>query len=365
MTYSDTQVDLVINKLTREQYEALKASGQISQNELYLLTDSDEVHGDARLLPEYLHAIDFDSSYPDDAAWYYSQMTGIGGCSARRVSGTVERNYDWNFDDSAEFIVKMSKGPSRFASVGVASVGQHLKESDVNSGKWSRWFKCLPGATLDGINEYGVVAEINVVPANGAEWETQTSTRDLNAVGAVRYVLDNAQTAAQGAAYIAAHVYIPEAMKRMGYSAHYMIADASETWIVEDGVAYSTEVEGIPNVMTNFRVLSADEFGTGYERYQLLSLSASDITDAWFTKAYEKEQAWPWPTEFAGSEDGEGKIPHTATERLQAWADAHVIPELPVERNKQFWQTVHTSKYDIANKTLTIAVQEKDDWYSF
>lgn len=39
MTYTDEKVDLIINKLTRAQYESLRESGEIDDNQLYMITD--------------------------------------------------------------------------------------------------------------------------------------------------------------------------------------------------------------------------------------------------------------------------------------------------------------------------------------
>ena len=96
------------------------------------------VKSDASPLPPYLHELSFDDTYPDDAAWYYERAGGVGHCSVRRVGNLLERNYDWTFDDSAEFVVRVSGNAGRVASIGVASVGTNLSEGVVTSGAWSR-----------------------------------------------------------------------------------------------------------------------------------------------------------------------------------------------------------------------------------
>ena len=319
--------------------------------------------GAARPLPKYLHHLTMDDTYPADAAWYYEQADSAvaGGCSARRRGALVERNYDWAYDESAVFVLSVGPGEGRFASVGVASAGTHLTEEFVTSGKWSRYYKVLPGRTLDGINENGVVCEINVVPTNGSPWETRTDGRDLNAIGAVRWVLDHATDAGMAAQELAKRVYIPEAMKRMGYSAHFTVCDADETWIVEDGDAVKCP-GGVPPVVTNFRVMNpAEPYGTGYERYSMLTNAAVSITSAWFRAAYRRP--FSRPTEFAAP----GVGTHDETDKLLAWAEANVPKGAPesLTRNGRSWQTVHTSVYDIGAKTLKVAVQETDDWYVF
>ena len=314
-----------------------------------------------RSLPRYLGAFAFGDTYAEDAAWYYGQLDSFGGaCSARRIGSTLERNYDWFYDESATFVVSVSASDTRFASIGVASVGTRITGDDLKARTWSRYWRCLPGATLDGVNACGVAAEINVVVTNGSPWETQGG-RDINAVGAVRWVLDHASSARQAAFELASRVYIPEAMKQRGYSAHFAVCDASESWVVEDGIA-ERRPSGVPAVMTNFRVLDpAEPYGTGYERYATLTNEANSITSAWFRTAYRRP--FTRPTEFAAP--GVGTWRDTAV--LLSWAEANVPQGAPetLERGGGSWQTVHCSVYDMERKTLRIAVQETDDWYEF
>ena len=318
-----------------------------STNEVAFVGD---VKGAARPLPPYLHEISFDSSYPEDAEWYYAHADDIaGGCSVRRVGNIIERNYDWPLDYAAEFVIRISPGVNRYGSVGVATVGANLTEEIVTSGKWSRYYKCLPGRTLDGINECGVMAEINVVATNGAPWETQ-GDRDINAIGGVRWVLDHAASAGEAASNLAERVYIPASMTSRGYSCHFAICDAAETWIVEDGVAERVAA-GVPPVMTNFRLLTPDPTGSGYERYAVLTNAANSITNVWWTNAYVPT-ATPWVSDI-GANTG-----HV----WEVWASADRETH---RREGKWWQSVHTSVYDLDAKTLKIAVQETADWYEF
>lgn len=314
-----------------------------------------------RALPRYLGAFSFTDTYEEDAAWYFDQLDSFGGaCSARRIGNALERNYDWFYDESATFVVSVSASDSRYASIGVASVGMRITADDLKARSWSRYWRCLPGATLDGINSCGVAAEINVVITNGSPWETRGG-RDINAVGAVRWVLDHATSAAAAASNLAMRVYIPESMKRHGYSAHFAVCDRNESWIVEDGVAAIRE-KGVPAVVTNFRVLNpAEPYGTGYERYLTLTNTAVSITSAWFRAAYGRP--FSRPTEFAAP--GVGTWHDTAA--LLSWAEANVPQGAPdtLERGGGSWQTVHTSVYDLETKSLRVAVQETDEWYRF
>ena len=324
--------------------------------------EASRVEGAARTLPKYLHYFEFDSTYPDDAEWYCDRIDGIGYCSSVRRGNEYARNYDWLYDESVTGVVKIPAADGRFASVGVASVGTNLTEEIVTSGRWSRFYKCLPGMMLDGINENGVVANINVVAKNGSAWETQ-GERTLNILRSVRWILDTAASASNAAEYVAANAYVPPSIQKLGYSIHLMVADKDETWVVEDGVASNITARAA-QVMTNFRLLSDDDpYGSGYERYDILTNAANSITNAWYTNAYKPnaQGVYPWPTEFAAH----GVGTHDETEALQRWAQENVTPNLPPKRNGRWWQTVHCSVYDLAHRTLHVAVQEQDDWYTF
>ena len=327
------------------------------------------VSGEARPLPKYLHALDFDDSYPDAAEEYYTQRGGAvpaAQCSSVRDGGFLYRNFDYPFDERAEFVVRMSAGiqqpttsnqqpTHRFASVGVAQVGTNLTEAIVTSGKpeYSARYKWLPGATVDGINENGVVAEINVVDGE-PQWGGGVSPA-LHPLAAVRWTLDNATNAAHAADYLASHIAFPAGWEQ---NFHWMIADQAQTWIVENGVASNVTAVAAKRVMTNFPIIPDDYSGTGAERYQLL-LGGSTITNAWYTRAYRPDTTPPWASEFGGDLDALALA-------TNLWAHA------PKEEHRaesfngtNWWHTVHTSIYDITNRTLRVAVQEQDDWYVF
>ena len=317
------------------------------------------VDGAARPLPKYLHLYNADDSYPDAAAEYYRQRgSGVpaASCSSVRSGGFLYRNFDYPFDDRAEFVVKMSAGKDRFASVGVAQVGTNLTEAIVTSGKpeYSRLYKWLPGATVDGINENGVACNINVVDGT-PQWEGGALPA-LHPFAAIRWILDNATNAQHAAEYIASHIRFPPGWTQ---NFHYMIADAEKTYIVENGFANPAGWDQPPSpVMTNFPLFDGIQVGAGQERYEIL-LNHGNITNAWYTRAYRPDTTPPWVSEF----DGDLAALALAT---NYWA----LATKEAHRGESFngtnwWQTVHTSVYDLTNRVLRVAVQETDDWYVF
>lgn len=307
-----------------------------------------------RTLPKYLHALSFDDTYPADAAWLYAQLgpSDIGRCSAVRRGGKLWRNYDWTFDSSAEFSVKVSGNVTRFASVGMASVGSRLTENEVASGVYSRYYRCLPGMTLDGINEKGVVCAINVDGGPKTGWHGDVENEGIHILAAVRWVLDHGESAAQAAAWLADHIIQPAG--EMNF--HFMVADATSTYIVENGAA--NDVTDGTKVLTNYGVFDSAQAGEGKERYNLLAVGA-DIKSVWFTNAYHSGNDW--------DSDFESETQHA--EAIRQWAAQGETKEAhrgkTTSSGKAWWQSVHTTEYDFAAKTMKVAVQEQDEWFTF
>ena len=307
-----------------------------------------------RHIPKYLHFLAFDDTYPADAAWLYEQLgpSDMGRCSAVRRGGKLWRNYDWTFDNATEFVVKMSGNATRFASVGVASVGARLTENDVMSAVNSRYYKCLPGMTLDGINEKGVVCEINVDGGPKYGWHGDADEGGIHILAAVRWVLDHGETAAQAAAWIADHIIEPHG--EMNF--HFMVADATSTYIVENGAAY--DIAHGTKVLTNYALFDSAHTGGGKERYTLLA-GGEDISAVNFTNAYQSGNDW----------DSDFDSPEQHAEAIRQWAaqgtDKEAHRGKTTESGLPWWQSVHTTEYDFAAKTMKVAVQEVDDWYVF
>lgn len=308
------------------------------------------VDGNAKMLPKYLWSKDFYDSYTNDAAWYYAQPQDYGHCSAMRDGDFLYRNLDWKFNDAADVIVRMFAGEGRFASIGVANCSTNLTEEIITSGKPSRYYKCLPGRTVDGINENGVCVEVNVVDGDVDYWDNPNG--DIHPLGAVRWVLDHATNALHAAMELSMRIKFPEGWTQ---NFHWMIADKDATYIVEDGAYYPVTGKA---VMTNFRLYPAPIFGPGWERYKLLSTNATaNIKDVWFTRAYSPDT--DWISEFADSEEmNAAKIAWDNGKGKESHRGEHI-------GNKWWWQSVHTSIYNLTDLTLNISVQETDDWYVF
>lgn len=305
--------------------------------------------GSVRTLPKYLWLADFDDSYPDDAAWYYRQPQDYGHCSSVRNGNTYSRNLDWKFNSMAEVIIRMSAGQGRFASLGVANVGTNLTEEILASGAPTRYVKALPGHTVDGINERGVVCNVNVVDGPITGW----NGGDIHPLGAVRWVLDHATSALDAATNLAARIGFPQGLSQ---NFHWMVADADTTYIVENGDF--KKVTGRA-VMTNFPLIDRVD-GTGLERYNLLMSPTANITNAWWTLAYIPATS---PRRYTDLETTDESV---ISQIFGAWANGgRESHRGQTYGGNGWWQTVHTTVYDIENRVMRISVQEKDDWYVF
>lgn len=309
----------------------------------YVVTNIADRAGDARVLPKYLHFIQTDSTYPEDAKWYYAQPRDYGHCSSVKDGDFLYRNFDMFLDDRAEFVVSVSGNGERFASVGVANCGTNLTERFVSTHKPSRYYKALAGSVVDGINENGVAININLVDGV-PQWRNPNG--DIHPLAAVRWTLDNAKDALDAATNLATRIRFPVGWTQ---NFHWMVCDAGNTYIVESGEW--NEVTGRA-VMTNFQRFPPVR-GAGWERYRLLISSATSITNAWYTRAYAPDT--DWSSEFKNAQEM-GAI-------KTAWANLGTKEAR--RATGVFWQSVHTSVYDLRRKTLRIAVQEQDDWYVF
>ena len=342
--------------------------------------------GAARMLPKYLHYAEFDDSYAADAEAWYARCDASGrgetprlhgGCSVLRRGNIVGRNFDWPLDKAAEFVVRVSPLGARHGSVGIATLGTNLTERMVTSGRHTDLYRVLPGKTVDGINDAGLVAEVNVIPYDHASSPTQGVTRTLHAFGVVRYALDNFGSAREAAEYVAAHYYIPDGSE---YAYHWSFSDAEGSWIVEDGKsALATPFETMNMSMTNFRIwwisrfldpetgridraalAAEDPYGAGVERFEAM-YGTEDVAAALeavcYTKTYLAETEPRRISEFAAEGvarvDESAALSNVAAQAIAAWPGREAARKQGI-----WWQTVHSSVYDIEKRTLSVAVQE-------
>lgn len=354
----------------------------------------------------YLYEVWYDGIDYQYAYEYFKaeEDTLPGHCSAIRNGNLYGRNFDWKFDESAEFIVHVPRIGKRYASVGIAGCVAGLTEAFVRSGKESELYRILPFRMMDGINECGLVCNINVVPADyGKQNAIPAAAQDveLSASMIVRYVLDHFSSAREAVQFLQNHakIYFSKAIHDMDYEAHWMIADPNETYIVE---IVNNAVAAINHpYMTNFHLygvqLNADGgvyapetqdaghnamqtngitgHGSGLERFNLIAEAYSDtatyegmrdmLDQLRYTRAYPGATgaANPvWYTEFVG-----GDI--TCASPVSDYAGImELAGQAYSRRNRETaltWQTVHSVIYDISGRSARIKIQESAEEFQF
>ena len=100
-------------------------------------------------------------------------------------------------------------------------------------------YKILPFYLQDGVNEHGLFAEMNVVPAsdvpNFPSIPAVEKRDSICALMLVRYILDNFNTVDEAVSYLQDYVevYTTQSLVDMNYELHYMLADMTKTAVIE------------------------------------------------------------------------------------------------------------------------------------
>ena len=320
-------------------------------NESLGLKGSVNAYGEKHKVKDYLYEIYYNNLDYDYALDYFDKVkveVPIGACSAVRKGDFYGRNFDWIYDECASFIVRVPRIGNRYASMGVSGTESKLTNAIVDSNDYNEAYKILPFKIVDGINEYGVVANSNVVPNDkGINVETIPAIEKRDRVCnlmLVRYILDNFQTAQAAVNYIRDYVavYPVKALEDMHYELHVMVADANNTYVLEivdneviikdvteksymtnfylDGVTFNSDGKtyypAINDAEHNAKITNGvTDNGSGLERYAKIVDAYNSLNDfnsmlnfmsqeLKYSKAYtggDPEGIGEWYTEFVGN----------------------------------------------------------------
>lgn len=364
-----------------------------------------------RKVKPYLYELTYRNFDYDFANKYFTAKGDIpaGMCSSVRNENWYGRNFDWFYNEEAEFIVRSPRMGNKLKSIGIAGGISNLSDAVANSGRYSELYKIVPFMMHDGINEFGVVANINVVPMDyGAN--TTIPTRNLKekvcAVSIVRFIIDRFTSAHEAAFYIRDHVqcYFPKALHDMEYEIHVMIADQKDTYLLEfiDNQTVVTDISSKP-YMTNFYLYDVrfnkngmvftpetsiggfnaktfnriTDHGSGLERYNYICENYEGtnskegmrnlLNELMYTKAYSTSSspANPfWYTEFVGERG------LTVANDASDFSDVvDIAGGYFANRNRndgnKTWQTVHSVIYDIEKREMHVIVQEDGEELTF
>ncbi len=311
------------------------------------------------------------------------------GCSAVRNGNFYGRNLDLGISETCEFVVRTEvTAERRHASIGVANTCfSNITEDMVQAGLSEEQLNFIPWMMMDGVNDAGLVCNINVVNMSDIEAVPHTHTNpgkpQIMVMQLVRALLDNCAGVAEAKEFIAAHDITPMPYDIAGtWDGHIMIADADNNVIVEFTGDKDSPVKYIEtNIMTNFYNHMYAAYGKypphacGVERYEILKANyagGNTMQGMWellkkvqYTQAYKESTEPFWCSEHTDGIEG-ADISWTKEQILQEaetqkMLKAYKVYEQTGEYNPAdgMWFTAHNSTYDIANRTLWVTVREK------
>lgn len=353
-------------------------------------------------ISNYLYEIRYSEiDYKDGEKYYKEKYTPINAaCSSLRKGNFIGRNFDWTYDNYASFIVYTQATNKRHGVVGVANGLKTLTPEMIDSGLYSKEYSYIPFALHDGINDEGLVCNINIVPAGdkGLTTGTDTTKPDMCVLMLVRYILDYASNVDEAIELIKSRNIIGINTEEKIEEVHFMISDPNKTVVVE---FIDNEIKVIENqnIMTNFYLYDFDgntitgfkenreiqpnettltAHAAGVERYDILSEVYSELQDkqdildamqeVWYTNTYKDETTPKWYSEYTGDTPyGDITIYMSPDNNLlnQAFNIGKNNYEIRTREDELTWQTVHTSVYDIENKQLTLMFQENSSKHIF
>lgn len=365
------------------------------------------------IITDYLYEVTYDNyeQYRSAAEKFfakYNPKKELGGCSSVQNGMIRGRNYDWTYDDEPEFVIHVPAKEGRHASIGVAATTE-INAYELLEAKESSVYDIIPYITLDGINDAGLTVNINVVGyGEKGEYEMKTpddESDDVCPLMVPRLLLDGAGSIDEAI----------ELLKGMDiYSvgkeeeAHFMISGPQSK---DDSTFNTVVVELIPDenkhyqlsiidfnkgefvddkpIMTNFHltgfdgsVESATKHPMGLERYHVLYDNFGQGKDVpgmlqlmkkvYYTRTYDLYSDEYWYSEFTAGDLDMSKIGEKSLggdiSKAGAFADAvqdAADKYSAMTRDGKTWHTVHTSVYDIENKTLYVVPQEGGFSYEF
>lgn len=330
-----------------------------------------------------------------------------GACTALRKGKYIGRNFDWTYDNAAEFLIRVDdKYDVKYSSVGIAGGLSKLTEqfvsdirNDINDA-----YAIIPFMLRDGVNENHVFAEMNVVP----RWNNSINASNpfierresISCLMLVRYILDNFSSARRAVEYIRDYVsvYFSKTLHNMNYEIHYMVADLIDTFCLEfvNGQCKIIDISNNPYI-TNFHlnnvVFNSDGtvytpatqdathnafitnhvelLGSGLERYNYIVKNYDNIEDVesmWrildylnYTHSYlsNSHPGNLWLTEFVDAERNL-TVTSSPSDYQQIMSEADLLYLYRNRSTGKTWHTMHSVIYDIENLTMHVKTQEID-----
>lgn len=348
----------------------------------------------------WLFSLDYED-YNYDYAYDYlkNKYFPMGGCSSFHKGNIRGRNYDWYKDWSSTFLVRTKATNDRYATIGICSgIGDNeLSIQKVKSKKKLKLYEILPFMLLDGINEKGLIANINVCQIfndNGEQEITDITDKENPAIPAVmfvRYILDYCATIDEVIDVVNTRNIFMANIKNFVEEFHFMVSDSTgRTIVIEYKNNQPIITEGENLIMTNYKLCedTGTDYGAGYERANIVRKNLDTVIDAKsaldvmylikYTNAYEsfKDESLPdeekWYSECNSKGVYSNGVPFDLHQGVPYSEYAYIVskmiemydePDENIKRNnKNTWQTVHSIVYDPNNNKLLIRVQENENY---
>mgnify|MGYP003312164017 CR=1 FL=1 len=291
-------------------------------------------------IANYLFEITFDSlpTYKDIAT-----DTPIGGCTSFVRDGKLYRNFDFNFDNTAEFIVNTKNFKGMASIIG-------LNDSELNNDEL---LSQLPYHVVDGNNKYGIKVSTHVLyndfDYEGSGEKTFSLTRiPFEILSRVKSI----STIENDLLNVFNNIKIPTKLQEMGYLLQFLVTDGTNTVIIAPPTSASgnwTFINANSNPkLTNFRYLNKTTVTrddndlqlrpTGIERWNLIS-NNTKLSDLRFTLAYESNTRL---SEFIGLRDTTKESSNETLESVYNTAHSMYTSRT---RNGDTWHTVYSIVY--------------------
>ena len=301
-------------------------------------------------LRQYLYRVTFDTLPQDNGG----DNAVAGGCSSFVQDGKLYRNFDFKYDNAAEFIVRTKDFEGMSMITG-------LNDGQMNDELIAQ----LPYRMVDGRNNHGIMLSVHLlfndwqysgaglksIPMTSLPYEILSRVKSMN-------------TIATDLADVLGNLNVTSAMG--GYLLQCLVTDGTTTYAVipptSDNQSYElVDATSYPK-MSNFRYVARAEVSrydmdiqtrpTGIERFNMMPCELSDLR---FTKAYEAADRL---SEFIGID---GTTKSSTDEELTAIYNLARAEYLDRERDGKTWQTMHSVVYGDKMESLYIQENWNDD----
>lgn len=339
---------------------------------------------------EYLYTITYTDLDYYTVGDYMEERYGIldikpGACSAVRNGRFYGRNLDYYVNECADLVITTKASKDRFASIGTSADFPPVTKQAIDEGTLSEMNYAAAAYYMnDGMNEYGVAINSNVVPAGECEHTSGTNPGAPTIVsnGVVRYVLDHAKSVDHAIELLRDVNIATPSTDDFHYESHWMISDPKKTVVVE---IWNNELVVVDDcVITNFYLSHPDSpYGVGHERYDILKAHYDEgnsvegmhslMKRVWYSNAYSTKVDPIWYSE--GLEEGcgytwndikSGELNDILYPYMLEEEKAYVSVDYQKSlRDGKSWYTTHSIVYDLENLTMSLICQENDTVWKF